>query len=192
MRSPLPTSSRSARHLLLQSAEVAIGGLTHASEQKPGYAGLARSVRVQKGRPCVAEPMHSSIGIESMKLMREALPAILRALAFCSSVAGTMPRIFFWFGQISTQTLNSMIVPSHAPMPIDHLVQIHRIAAQPEREGAAEVAAAGQVPGAVSQVETRAQRNQSSARGATYLVMPAPPGPPLSAAAAARPGSARH
>jgi hypothetical protein len=29
-----------------------------------------------------------------------------------------MPRIFFWLGQISTHTLKSMIVPSHAPMPI--------------------------------------------------------------------------
>ena len=33
-----------------------------------------------------------------------------------------------------------------------------------------------------------AQRNQNSARGAMYLLMPAPPGPPLSAPAAARPG----
>jgi len=40
----------------------------------------------------------------------------------------------------------------------------------------------------VSQVASAAQRNQSSARGATYLVTPAPPGPPLSAAAAARAG----
>ena len=62
--------------------------------------------------------MHISIGIESTKLMREARPAVLRARAFSSSVAGTMPRIFFWFGQMTPQTLSSMIVPSQAPMPI--------------------------------------------------------------------------
>ena len=28
------------------------------------------------------------------------------------------PRALFWFGQISTQTLNSMIVPIHAPSPM--------------------------------------------------------------------------
>ena len=39
-----------------------------------------------------------------------------------------------------------------------------------------------------SQVASADQRNQNSARGATYLVMPAPPGPPLSAAASARAG----
>ena len=50
--------------------------------------------------------------------MREAYSAVLRAAAFCSSVAGTRPRIFFWFGQMSAQTLNSMIVPSQTPTPI--------------------------------------------------------------------------
>ena len=98
-----------------------------------------------------------------------------------------MPRIFFWFGQISTQTLNSMMVPSHAPMPMIEVVAVLRRRA--EREGADEVRAPRyQAP--VSQVATAAQRNQNSARGAMYLVMPAPPGPPLSAAATARPGSA--
>jgi hypothetical protein len=55
---------------------------------------------------------------DSTKLVREASVAVLRALAFSSSVAGVMPSTFFWFGQISTQTLNSMMVPSQAPMPI--------------------------------------------------------------------------
>src|SRR5690606_20967255 len=72
----------------------------------------------QNGRPWNALPMHISIGIDRMKLMREALPAVARAAAFCSSVALTMPSTFFWFGQMRTQTLNSMIVPSHAPVPI--------------------------------------------------------------------------
>jgi len=39
-----------------------------------------------------------------------------------------------------------------------------------------------------SQVASADQRNQNNARGATYLVMPAPPGPPLSAAASASAG----
>ena len=72
----------------------------------------------QNGRPCVADPMQSSIGTDSTKFVREASIATLRALAFSSSLAGTMPRIFFWLGQIRPQTLNSMIVPSQAPMPI--------------------------------------------------------------------------
>ena len=62
--------------------------------------------------------MHSSNGIESTKLIREVSAATLRALAFSSSVAGTMPRIFFWFGQMNTQTLKAMMVPSQAPMPM--------------------------------------------------------------------------
>jgi hypothetical protein len=52
-------------------------------------------------------------------LVREARNATRRALFFSSSVAGTMPRIFFWLGQMSAQTFTSMIVPSHAPIPID-------------------------------------------------------------------------
>ena len=73
---------------------------------------------LQKGRPCIGPTMHINIGIDSKKLIREAYNATLRALAFCSSVAGTIPKIFFWLGQISPHTLNSMMVPSHAPMPM--------------------------------------------------------------------------
>ena len=62
--------------------------------------------------------MKNSIGMDSATFVREARKATRRALAFSSSVAGTMPRIFFWLGQISTQTLNSMMRPSHPPMPI--------------------------------------------------------------------------
>ena len=44
------------------------------------------------------------MGTERIKLMREAMPAVLRAAAFSSSVAGTMPSIFFWFrwGAVAT------------------------------------------------------------------------------------------
>ena len=44
--------------------------------------------------------------------------ATVFALAISSAPAWTIPRIFFWFGQMNTQTLNNMIVPSHAPIPI--------------------------------------------------------------------------
>ena len=59
--------------------------------------------------------MKKSIGIESIVFVREARNAMRRALTFSSSVAGTIPRIFFWFRQMSPHTLISMIVPSHAP-----------------------------------------------------------------------------
>ncbi len=44
--------------------------------------------------------MHINMGIESKKLMREAYKAALRAAAFCSSVAGLIPKIFCWLGQM--------------------------------------------------------------------------------------------
>jgi hypothetical protein len=62
--------------------------------------------------------MKNSIGMDSAVLVREARNATRRALFFSSSVADTRPRIYFWFGQISTHTLNSMMMPSHAPMPM--------------------------------------------------------------------------
>ena len=73
--------------------------------------------------------MHMSMGKDRMKLMRDALPAILRAAAFSSSVAGTSPRIFFWFGQMKTHTLNNMMVTAYVDgeLPIDsidHLVSL--------------------------------------------------------------------
>ena len=51
--------------------------------------------------------------------MREAMPAALAAAAFSSGLTVTMPSTFFWLGQITNQTLAHMIVPSHAPMPIE-------------------------------------------------------------------------
>ena len=79
---------------------------------------VRRLVSIRYGRPCDVAAMHINIGIERMKLVREAYSAALRALAFSSSVAGTMPRIFFWFGQMMPQTFSSMMVPSQAPMPM--------------------------------------------------------------------------
>src|SRR5689334_12351686 len=61
--------------------------------------------------------MKKTMGIDSIVLVREARNATRRAFAFSASVAGFMPRIFCWLGQMRTQTLKSMIVPSHAPTP---------------------------------------------------------------------------
>ena len=100
-----------------------------------------------------------------------------------------MPRIFFWFGQMKTQTLNSMIVPSQAPIPMITVMGPELPEARPN------VKVSMSRPGSednsqrpVTNVATAPQRNHNKARGATYFEMPAPPGPPLSAAAAARAG----
>ena len=54
-----------------------------------------------------------------MVLMREAMPARFAAAAFSAASTVTMPRAFFWFGQMTNQTLAHMMVPSHAPRPIE-------------------------------------------------------------------------
>ena len=50
---------------------------------------------LKKSAACAPAAMKNSIGIESMVLVREARNATRRALFFSSSVACTMPRIFF-------------------------------------------------------------------------------------------------
>ena len=62
--------------------------------------------------------MQNSMGIESSVLVRENSMAVRADLAFESASASTMPSARFWFGQMTNQTLNHMIVPSHMPMPI--------------------------------------------------------------------------
>ena len=67
-----------------------------------------RSNSGQYGRPCADAPHETAAwGIDSIVFVREASKATLRARFFSSSVAETIPRTFFWFGQIRTQTLNS-------------------------------------------------------------------------------------
>src|SRR5271167_630114 len=100
--------------------------LVAANPQGPAPASAPRlspmpDSRLQKGSPCIGPTMHINMGMDSKKLIREAYKAILRDLAFSSSVAGTIPRIFFWLGQINPHTLNSMMVPSQAPMPMMRL-----------------------------------------------------------------------
>ena len=62
--------------------------------------------------------MQYSIGIESIVLIRDVMPARRPAAAFSSGVAATIPNTFFWFGQIMNQTLIAMMIASHMPMPI--------------------------------------------------------------------------
>ena len=66
--------------------------------------------------------MLNSMGMESSVLMRLNMPAFLPAAAFWSAGrSGYLPPMFnafCWLGQITNQTLNHMMVPSHMPMPM--------------------------------------------------------------------------
>ena len=53
-----------------------------------------------------------------MVLIRDVMPARRAAAAFSSDEALTIPRTFFWLGQITNQTLKAMINASHMPIPI--------------------------------------------------------------------------
>ena len=112
--------------------------------------------------------------------VREAINAINLALAISSAVASFMPKIFCWFGQIRTQTLNNMIVPNHAPRPITSIPaeKVNAPIAPPKPSNA---------PTPVNQVTAADIRNQSNALGAIYLLIAAGPGPPLSFSAKAAP-----
>ena len=59
--------------------------------------------------------MQRSIGTDKTTLVLEAIAAVNLALAISSALASTIPRTFFWFGQIRIHTLNSIIVPIQAP-----------------------------------------------------------------------------
>ena len=84
VKSPAPKSSASARATCCgRSAGIGAGGCKR------------RFLDRQNGNPCDGPIMHMSMGTDSRKLVREAYRAVLRAAAFCSSVAGTIPRIFF-------------------------------------------------------------------------------------------------
>src|ERR1043165_2062186 len=119
--------------------------------------------------------MNRIIGIDSIVLVREARNAVRRALAFSSSVAGFRPRTFCWLGQISTQTLKIMMVPSQAPTPIA-LPFGPAVPTAPNVKAPSSHPMRARYAAPDSQVTTAAQRNHSRARGATYLEMAAPPG----------------
>ena len=68
--------------------------------------------------PCDCAAMQYSIGIDSMVLKREAIPASFPAAAFCAASTVTRPSTFFWFGQMMNQTLNAMTSAIHMPTPI--------------------------------------------------------------------------
>ena len=102
--------------------------------------------------------------------------AVLRAAAFSSSVAATMPSTFFWFGQISTQTLNSMMVPSQAPMPIGPMPLRSRKASVNSGPSSAAPASHSPTASAVAESETlpRASRGASLMRLLWSAAGPAP------------------
>ena len=44
--------------------------------------------------------------------------AVFADLAFTSGSTVTIPKAFFWLGQITNQTLKAIIIHSHIPIPI--------------------------------------------------------------------------
>ena len=113
--------------------------------------------------------MHISIGIDKKVLVRDAIKATTLALAFCSSVASTIPRIFFWLGQINTHTLKSIMVPNHAPTPINAMLSVNvNAATTPEPSPPCRISSAA---APVNQVKTDDQRNtQHSSRDLVTIV----------------------
>ena len=128
--------------------------------------------------------MQSSIGIDRTKLMRDVSVADAARLGF-----------LFIGGRHDAEDL-LLVRPDQHPDVEQH------DGAEPSADADESLALLRTVnafmkllpryPGAGQPGDHAAQRNQSNARGAMYLTMPAPPGPPLSAFAAARPGSARR
>src|SRR5262249_57620475 len=58
--------------------------------------------------PFCCATMQYSIGIESIVLMREVMPASFAAAVFSSGVAGTRPKTFLWFGQMRKPNVNAL------------------------------------------------------------------------------------
>src|SRR5210317_2362003 len=114
------------------------------------------------------------IGMDISVFEREARKAVFLALATSSALASTMPRTFFWFGQMSTHTLNNMIVPNHAPTPIVIPYWFTGSVLRPSMNALPNCPLWKRKLAPVIQVANAPQRNQASARGATYLVIPAP------------------
>src|SRR5512143_755985 len=99
----------------------AFGGkadIARTRPQRQAYLPKPAAAAPDQRPPFCCATMQYSIGIESMVLMREVMPASFAAAVFSSDVAVTRPRTFFWFGQMMNQTLNAMISASHMPMPI--------------------------------------------------------------------------
>ena len=55
---------------------------------------------------------------DAIVLVLDAINAFFAAAGFSSGVESTIPKTFFWFGQIINQTLKAIIKPSHIPIPI--------------------------------------------------------------------------
>ena len=102
----------------------------------------------------------------------DANKATLLALPYSSSVAFFIPKTFCWFGHISTQTLNNIMVPNQEPKPIASYPFCNKNASE-------KFAPSNAAP--ASHVANAAHLNHNNARGATCLVIP----PALPSAAAA-------
>ena len=132
--------------------------------------------------------MHSNIGTDKAVLVRDARSAVFFALAMTSALCSlpSRPRIFFWLGQISTQTLNSMIVPNQEPKPITAMPFVNMNASimpcMPPPSWANALSP-------VNQVTAAAIRNHNRALGAMYLLIAAGCGPSGLANAAPTPGT---
>src|SRR5258708_19926826 len=90
---------------------------------------------------------------------------------------------------MSAQTLHNMMLTSQAPLPMMILESCTGPCSRPKVKVSTKrpwVRDRSHAP--ISQVASADHRNHRRARGATYLLMPAPPRPPLSAVAAAKAG----
>ena len=62
--------------------------------------------------------MHISIGMDRTKLTRENMRGRDAGLGLLLVGGGHDAETFFWFGQMITQTLSSMMMPSQPPTPM--------------------------------------------------------------------------
>ena len=64
------------------------------------------------------QPIVSNIGNDNKVFVLENSIAVFADFAFVSGSLSTIPNALFWFGQITNQTLNAIMIPSHIPIPI--------------------------------------------------------------------------
>ena len=99
--------------------------------------------------------MNISIGPENSTLVREASSAFGPAL---EASPDTIPQTIFWFGQMISHTFRNISVPSSAPMVMS---KVQPVVGCPR---------SSRITTPVRKVNIAPQRNQNSARGASFLV----------------------
>ena len=80
-------------------------------------------------------------GIDSSVFVRDARNAVRLPFAISSALASTMPSIFFWFGQINTHTLKSIISAQPGANADCQGVSVARVRQLAQRKGIIEHAA---------------------------------------------------